>query len=73
MRNLTEAFRVLKAAGCKLAPVPGTKWYEISGPDGWAVLVKEKDIVGVLGTTDPEQIKERLRKADLVTASTPYS
>jgi hypothetical protein len=73
MSNLTEAFRVIKEAGCKLVPVPGTKWYEISAPDGWAVLVKEKDIIGVLGSGGAEQVKERLRKADLVTASVPYS
>jgi hypothetical protein len=73
LSNLIEAFRILKEAGCRLTPVPGTKWYEISAPDGWAVMVKEKDIIGILGSSGREEIKERLRKTDLVTASVPYA
>lgn len=69
MSSLTEAFRVVEAAGYKLVPVFGTKWYEVSGPDGWVVLVKEKDIVEAVRTGEPDQIRERLHKAGLAAKS----
>ncbi|MEW6173885.1 MAG: hypothetical protein AB1510_12630 [Bacillota bacterium] len=62
MGKLVEAFRILEAAGCRLRPVPGTKWYELSAPEGWMVLVKEKDIINVLESSEPTQVQKWLQK-----------
>ncbi|MEW6182428.1 MAG: hypothetical protein AB1500_04525 [Bacillota bacterium] len=64
MSKLDEAYRVLEAAGCRLLPVPGTKWYELHAPEGWMVLVKEKDIIKVLERSEPAQIREWLHKVN---------
>ncbi|ACX52912.1 hypothetical protein Adeg_1826 [Ammonifex degensii KC4] len=64
MTKLSAVFALLEAAGYKLRPVPGTKWYEVSGPEGWVVLVKEKDLVMAFDTEEPERFWEWFQKLE---------
>ncbi|MGO0123173.1 hypothetical protein [Desulfothermobacter acidiphilus] len=64
MTKLSAVFAMLEAAGYRLRPVPGTKWYEISGPEGWVVLVKERDLVRAFDVQEPQRFWDWFQKLE---------
>ncbi|MBM7855342.1 hypothetical protein JOC37_001735 [Desulfohalotomaculum tongense] len=63
--NLSRTIEMLKLAGIKAMPVPGTSKYNITLPSGKVATIKEKQLIQLANKADnnPQNLKKAIESA----------
>lgn len=63
--NISRSLEILKSAGMKALPVPGTSKYNITFPDGKVILIREAQLrkLADQGSSDAIELRKVVENA----------